>query len=543
MSFPSINPTQTHAWKALKNHFEEMRAVLMKEMFEQDTQRFEKMSIHSEGIFFDYSKNRITPETLDLLVKLAEQTKLKDAIEAFFFGKKINKTENRAVLHTALRGGEEDFILDGKNISQEIKKSHQKMKSFSDAVINGSWKGYSGKEITDVVNIGIGGSDLGPQMVVEALKTEKTRLNLHFISNIDGDHIYETLQNLNPETTLFIVVSKSFSTQETLTNARTAKSWFTENTAITNIEKHFVAVSTNINAVEKFGIDKANIFPMWEWVGGRFSLWSPVGLSICCAIGFGKFEELLSGAKNMDAHFRNSDFRENIPVLMALLGIWYTNFFHAETEAVVPYSQALEKLVPYLQQASMESNGKSVDRNGKKVAYKTGSIVWGAVGTNSQHAFFQLLHQGTTMVPVDFIGFKKSLHGNQKHHKILMANFFAQTEALLKGKTFAEAERELEIEATEETEKLLPYKVFSGNKPSTTILLEKLTPENLGKLIAMYEHKIFVQGVIWNIFSFDQWGVEYGKQLAKNILQELESKENTSSHDPSTAGLLKEFES
>lgn len=543
MSLPSINPTQTEAWHALQSHFEEMRSISMNEMFEKDKQRFKKMRVCSQGVFFDYSKNRITPETLELLLKLAEQTKLKQAIEALFSGKKINETENRAVLHTALRSGKGDFVLEGKNISREIEKSHQKMKGFSDAVINGSWKGYSGKEITDVVNIGIGGSDLGPKMVVEALKSEKTRLNLHFISNIDADHVYETLQNLNPESTLFIVVSKSFTTQETLTNALTAKAWFTENTAITNIEKHFVAVSTNIAAVEKFGIDTDNIFPMWDWVGGRFSLWSPAGLSICCAIGFGKFEELLAGAKNMDEHFRNSDFRENIPVLMALLGIWYTNFFHSETEAVVPYNQALEKLVPYLQQASMESNGKSVDRKGKNVDYQTGSIVWGAVGTNSQHAFFQLLHQGTKLVPVDFIGFKKSFHGNQKHHKILMANFFAQTEALLKGKTSIEAKRELGIGPAEEIKKLLPYKVFSGNKPSTTILFEKLSPENLGKLIAMYEHKIFVQGVVWNIFSFDQWGVEYGKQLAKTILQEFGSKGNTQSHDPSTTGLLREFES
>jgi glucose-6-phosphate isomerase len=545
MPFPSVNPVKTNAWKALQAHFEEIRSVLVNDLFDKDKERFEKSSLKSDGVLVDFSKNRITSETMDLLLKLAEETKLEEAIQAFFSGEKINQTENRAVLHSALRNTGKDIFLDGKNISEKIKKSHRQMKSFSDALINGSWKGYSGKEITDVVNIGIGGSDLGPRMVVEALKHEKTRLNLHFISNIDGDHVFDVLEGLNPETTLFIVVSKSFSTQETLTNAKTAKSWFTENTAITNIEKHFVAVSTNIDAVEKFGIDKDNIFPMWDWVGGRFSLWGTAGLSICCAIGFGKFEELLSGAESMDKHFRESDFKENIPVMLALLGIWYANFFKAETEAVVPYNQSLEKLVPYLQQASMESNGKSVDRNGDKVAYQTGSVVWGAPGTNAQHAFFQLLHQGTKLVPVDFIGFKKSLHGNQKHHKILMANFFAQTEALLKGKTTEEARQELQQQgkSEEEIEKLLPYKTFEGNKPSTTILFEKLSPENLGKLIAMYEHKIFVQGVLWNIFSFDQWGVEYGKQLAKNILSDFDSKGNVSNHDASTDGLLREFES
>lgn len=543
MSFPSIDPSQTQAWKLLREHFEQVKNLQMNDLFAEDETRFEKFHLKLDDFLVDFSKNRITSKTFRLLLDLAEETKLRNAIEAYFEGEKINQTENRAVLHTALRSDlKKEILFEGKNISAAIKKSHEQMAEFSDAVINGEWKGYSGKAITDVVNIGIGGSDLGPQLVVEALKHYKTRLNTHFISNVDGDHVFDTLQELNPETTLCIVVSKSFTTQETLANANSAKSWFTENTAITNIEQHFVAVSTNINAVEKFGIDKANIFPMWDWVGGRFSLWSTVGLSICCAIGFSKFEALLNGAREMDQHFHEAKLEENIPVVLALISIWYNNFFQTETEAIVPYTQYLEKLAPYLQQASMESNGKTMDRNGKKINYQTGNILWGATGTNAQHAFFQLIHQGTKLIPVDFIGFKKPLHGNQKHHELLMANFFAQTEALLKGKTAAEAKKELETtdKTPEEIERLAPFKIFEGNKPTNTILIEKLTPKNLGKLLALYEHKIFVQGAIWNIFSYDQWGVEYGKQLANGILEEWKT-ERKLSHDASTAGLLQKF--
>lgn len=526
----------------LVSHFEEMKDVEMKDLF-TDENRFSDFHSRLQGMLVDFSKNRISSKTMELLLKLAEESKLKEAIGAYFEGQKINKTENRAVLHTALRSpSNKTFLLDGINISEEIAASHEKMRTFSEAVISGDWKGYSGKAITDIINIGIGGSDLGPQMVATALKHYKTRLNVHFISNVDGDHVFDVLQELNPETTLCIVVSKSFSTQETLANANTAKSWFIENTAVQNIEKHFVAVSTNLRAVEKFGIDKENIFPMWDWVGGRFSLWSPVGLSICCAIGFRRFQELLDGAAVMDEHFRSAEPSKNIPTVLALISIWYNNFFGCETEAVISYSQSLEKLSAYLQQASMESNGKSIDRNGIRIEYQTGNIIWGSTGTNSQHAFFQLVHQGTKLIPCDFIGFKKPLHGNKKHHDLLMSNFFAQTEALMQGKSENDVRKELEKQgkAEEEIEKLLPYKVFEGNKPSNTILIDKLTPENLGMLLAMYEHKIFVQGIIWNIFSFDQWGVEYGKQLANNILKEWKSGEK-SDHDSSTENLLKAF--
>ncbi|HET8837937.1 MAG TPA: glucose-6-phosphate isomerase [Flavobacteriaceae bacterium] len=530
MSLPTINPQKTEAWKMLVSHYEEMKDVEMKDLF-ADENRFSNFHIRLQEMLVDFSKNRINSETMELLLKLAEEIKLKEAISAYFEGKKINKTENRAVLHTALRSSsKETFLLDGTNISEEIEASHTKMQVFSDAVINGDWKGYSGKPITDVINIGIGGSDLGPQMVVKALKHYKTRLNIHFISNVDGDHVFDILQELNPETTLCIIVSKSFSTQETLANANTAKSWFIENTAVQNIEKHFVAVSTNLSAVEKFGIDKENIFPMWDWVGGRFSLWSPVGLSICCAIGFHRFQELLKGAAVMDEHFETEKLSKNIPVILALISIWYNNFFGCETEAIIPYSQALEKLSAYLQQASMESNGKSINRNGKPVEYQTGNIIWGSTGTNAQHAFFQLIHQGTKLVPSDFIGFKKSLHGNKKHHDLLMSNFFAQTEALMKGKSEMEVRKEMEKQGKtpEEIQRLAAFKVFAGNKPTNTILIEKLTPKSLGMLIAMYEHKIFVQGIIWNVFSFDQWGVEYGKQLANRILSEWKSGHNAS---------------
>lgn len=544
MSFPTINPSVTPSWKALEAHFEKIKNRSMNGFFKENKNRFADFHLEIDELLIDFSKNRITSETMQLLVGLAKETKLDEAIKAYFQGEKINQTEDRAVLHTALRGDlNEEVVLDGRNISEEIKASHLKMKNFSDSIINGEWTGYSGKEITDVVNIGIGGSDLGPDMVTEALKYYKTRINTHFVSNVDGDHVFDILQELNPETTLCIVVSKSFSTQETLANANSAKSWFIQNATIKNIEQHFVAVSTNLKAVEKFGIDKENIFPMWDWVGGRFSLWSTVGLSVCCAIGFSKFEELLAGAQEMDQHFQNEKFDKNIPVVLALISIWYNNFFKTETEAIVPYTQYLQKLVPYLQQASMESNGKSVDRNGDKISYQTGNVLWGSTGTNGQHAFFQLLHQGTKLIPVDFIGSKKSLHGNKRHHELLMANFFAQTEALLKGKTEAEVRLELKNQgkSEEEINRLTPYKIFDGNKPTNTILLEKLTPKNLGKILAMYEHKIFVQSVIWNIFGYDQWGVEYGKQLANNILAEWKPDQKPVEHDASTQNLLRRF--
>lgn len=543
MSLPTINPEETESWKKLKTHFQQVKNLEMKELFENED-RFSKFHLSLPGFLIDFSKNRITEETLDLLLKLAEETQLKKAIQAYFGGDPINQTENRSVLHTVLRSSSnKNSFVEGINISEEIKISHKKMKAFSEAVINGDWKGYSGKPITDVVNIGIGGSDLGPQMVVEALKHYKTHLNIHFISNVDGDHVFEVLQKLNPETTLCIVVSKSFTTQETLANANTAKSWFIENTAIQNIEKHFVAVSTNLTAVGKFGIDQKNVFPMWDWVGGRFSLWGTVGLSICCAINFQNFEDLLKGAEKMDKHFETEKLSQNIPVVLALISIWYNNFFKCKTEAIVPYSQALEKLAPYLQQASMESNGKSVDRNGVPVTYETGTVIWGSTGTNAQHAFFQLIHQGTKLIPTDFIGFKKSLHGNRKHHDLLMSNFFAQTEALMKGKSKEAVCEEMRAQGKtfDEIENLAAFKVFEGNKPTNTFLIDKLTPESLGMLIAMYEHKIFVQGAIWNIFSFDQWGVEYGKQLAKNIFNDLKFEGEISKHDSSTENLIREF--
>ncbi len=543
MSFPTIDPLTTEAWTALEAHFEKVNDVEMKNLF-ADEDRFSKFHLKLPGFLVDFSKNRMTSETMDLLINLSKEIHLEKAIQVYFQGEKINKTENRAVFHSGLRAElDKKIVLDGKDFSDEIKNSKKQMQNFSDAIISGEWKGYSGKSITDIVNIGIGGSDLGPKMVVNALEYYKTRIRTHFISNVDGDHVFDILQELNPETTLCIVVSKSFTTQETLANANSAKSWFIENTAIQNIEKHFVAVSTNLTEVEKFGIDKENIFPMWDWVGGRFSLWSPVGLSICCAIGFNHFEDLLRGAALMDKHFEKEKTEQNIPVILALISIWYNNFFGCETEAIIPYSQALEKLVPYLQQASMESNGKSVDRNGNDIKYQSGNILWGSTGTNAQHAFFQMLHQGTKMIPADFIGFKKSLHGNKKHHDMLMSNFFAQTEALMKGKSEVEVRQELQEQDKnpQEIEVLTPFKIFSGNKPTNTILIDKLTPKSLGMLIAMYEHKIFVQGVIWNIFSFDQWGVEYGKQLAKTILNDFKSTEPPSQHDNSTINLVQEF--
>ena len=496
MNLPSINPTATEAWNKLQAHFSEIKEVHMMDLFKDDTKRVNKMNVSWNEFQVDYSKNRVTDKTISLLLQLAEEVGLKKAIELQFEGSKINKTEDRAVLHSALR----DFD----SMKPEVKKALQKMKKTSNAIIKGAWKGFTGKPITDIVNIGIGGSELGPKMVTNALKYYGNALKLHYVSNVDGDHVFETLKKLDRETTLFIIVSKSFTTQETMTNANAIKNWFLQGASQLDIEKHFIAVSTNESAIIDFGISKYNIFPIWDWVGGRFSLWSSVGLSTCCAIGYDNFEELLRGAHEMDLHFRNEDFSENIPVILALLSVWYNNFFSSETEAIIPYTQYLEDFVPYLQQAIMESNGKSVDRNGTKVNYQTGTVVWGNVGANAQHAFFQLLHQGTKLVPVDFIGFSESLYQHKKQHDILKANFFSQSEALLQGTYKQNAPNE--------------FRSFNGNKPSNTIFINSLTPKNLGSLIAIYEHKIFVQGIIWNIFSYDQWGVELGKKLTNQLL-------------------------
>ncbi len=539
----NIDPTKTEAWKKLEKHFLEIRELEMKNLFQEDPQRAEDLKIEWEDFYVDFSKNRITVKTQEILLKLAEECGLKEAIKSYYGGDAINKTENRPVLHTALRvPKDEEVFIDGKNVIPEVYQAKDKIRKFSTEVINGALKGHTGLAFTDIVNIGIGGSDLGPTMVTESLKFYKNHLNLHYISNVDGDHVHETLQDLNPETTLFLIVSKTFTTQETLSNANTARDWFKKAAPSEAVSKHFVAVSSNIEKVKDFGIDPENIFPMWDWVGGRFSLWSAVGLSIRLAVGFEQFDELLMGAHEMDVHFKGADLKDNIPVNLAMLSIWYNNFFKAESEAVIPYTQYLQKLPSYLQQAIMESNGKSTDRNGKPVSYETGNIIWGEPGTNSQHAFFQLIHQGTKLIPADFIGFKHSLHKDKDHHQKLMANYFAQTEALLMGKTAEEVIKELEEKnlSSEEIEKLTPFKVFKGNKPTTSILINKLTPASLGKLIAMYEHKIFIQGVIWNIYSYDQWGVELGKQLATEILTEIQ-KSDVQNHDSSTKSLLKFF--
>ncbi|MFD1094396.1 glucose-6-phosphate isomerase [Salegentibacter chungangensis] len=539
----NINPTHTAAWKKLSEHFEEVENLKMKDLFADDENRSSKFSIEWDDFFCDLSKNRITEETRDLLLELAEECQLEDAIASYFNGETINRTEGRAVLHTALRASADAKVeVGGENVISEVQQVKKKVKGFSERVIDGSKKGYTGKAFTDVVNIGIGGSDLGPAMVTESLEFYKNHLKVHFISNVDGDHVHETLKGLNPETTLFVIVSKTFTTQETLTNATTARNWFRKSAPQDAVSDHFVAVSSNVQKVEEFGIDIDNIFPMWDWVGGRFSLWSAVGLSISLAVGYPNFEALLEGARKMDDHFKNTDFKENIPVQLALLSIWYNNFYKAESEAVIPYTQYLHRLPAYLQQAIMESNGKSVDRNGDKVYYQTGTLIWGEPGTNSQHAFFQLIHQGTKLIPADFIGFKESLFKDADHHNKLMANYFAQTEALLMGKTEAEVRKELGAKSLsqDEVDMLVPFKVFEGNKPTNSLLVKKLTPENLGKIIAMYEHKIFVQGVIWNIYSYDQMGVELGKQLATQILAEIETN-SVKNHDSSTKNLLKHF--
>ncbi|MDY0781331.1 glucose-6-phosphate isomerase [Tenacibaculum sp. IB213877] len=521
MALQNINPTQTNAWKQLSKHFSDNEQVTIKELFNQNSNRKSDFTIQLDQLEVDFSKNRITKETLDLLVKLANEVELKDAIQKYFSGDIINVTEERAVLHTALRSSsEEPILINGKDIKPKIQSTLKKIRAFSNKVVSGKWKGYTGKSITDIVNIGIGGSDLGPDMVVEALQFYKNKLNTHFVSNVDGDHVQEILKKVNPETTLFVIVSKTFTTQETITNANTIKDWFMRSASVFDVAKHFVAVSTNLEAVYNFGIDKNNVFPMWDWVGGRFSLWSAVGLSISLAVGFDNFKELLEGAEKMDNHFKSADFDKNIPVVLALLSVWYNNFYKAETEAVLPYTQYLSKLPDYLQQAIMESNGKSVDRDGNPIDYQTGTIVWGSTGTNMQHAFMQLVHQGTKLIPADFIGFKKSLYGLTDHHKKLMANFEAQMEALAFGKTKEEVHLELKTAGqSDKINQLLPFKVFEGNRPNNAILFDKLTPLTLGMLIALYEHKIFTQGIIWNIFSYDQFGVELGKELAKKILQ------------------------
>jgi len=539
----NINPTKTKAWEKLNRHFEEIKDLEMKQIFAENPARANELTLHWEDFYLDLSKNRITEETQKILIELAEECGLAEAIQSYYKGEAINQTENRPVLHTALRTSEDEVVLvDGENVIPEVYQAKEKIKKFSNSIIEGTKLGYTGLPFTDVVNIGIGGSDLGPAMVTEALKFYKYHLHLHYISNVDGDHVHEILKDLNPETTLFVIVSKTFTTQETLTNSNTARTWFKKKAPAEAVSKHFVAVSSNIAKVQEFGIDPDNIFPMWDWVGGRFSLWSAVGLSISLAVGYNQFDELLEGAHQMDLHFKNEAFSKNIPVQLALLSIWYNNFFKAESEAVIPYTQYLQKLPSYLQQAIMESNGKSVDRNGEAVSYQTGNIIWGEPGTNSQHAFFQLIHQGTKLIPADFIGFKESLYGDKDHHDKLMANYFAQTEAFLMGKTSEEVQKELVDKnlSKDEIKKLKPFKIFEGNKPTTSILINKLTPTSLGKLIAMYEHKIFVQGVIWNIFSYDQWGVELGKQLASQILSEIQNSE-IREHDSSTENLLKSY--
>jgi glucose-6-phosphate isomerase len=543
MALNTTNPTGTDAWKNLQNHFNTIQATTIQELFQQDANRVEKFNLQWNDFLVDYSKNNISEETISLLLELANSVGLKNAIADYFGGEIINQTENRAVLHAALRAPESAVInVDGENVIPEVYEVKNKIKNFTSEVISGQRKGFSGKAFTDIVNIGIGGSDLGPAMAVEALQFYKNHLNVHFVSNVDGDHVNEVIKKLNPETTLFLIVSKTFTTQETLSNSETIKEWFLKSASQDDIAKHFVAVSTNIQKVTEFGINPDNIFPMWDWVGGRFSLWSAVGLSIALAIGFDNYNDLLKGANEMDEHFKSAEFDQNIPVILALLSVWYNNFYGAESEALIPYTQYLQKLAPYLQQATMESNGKSVGRDGKPVNYQTGTIIWGEPGTNSQHAFFQLIHQGTKLIPTDFIGFVKPLYGNEDHHDKLMSNFFAQTEALLNGKTAAQVQAEFDKQglSAEKASYLLPFKVFTGNKPTNTILIEKLTPKSLGSLVALYEHKIFVQGVIWNIFSFDQWGVELGKQLANSILDEINSK-TVKTHDSSTSFLLNHF--
>ncbi len=540
---PTTDFTQTLAFKKLKSHHKTISKKQLKDLFAEDKNRFKKYSLKFNDILVDYSKNNINGRTMAYLIELAQECKLSEAIEQMYTGAKINQTENRAVLHIALRNRSNNPILvDGNDVMPEVNEVLAKMKDFSEKVNSGSWKGYTHKTITDIVNIGIGGSDLGPVMATEALKPYAKKLKVHFVSNVDGTHIAETLKKVSPETTLFMIASKTFTTQETMANAHSARDWFLK-TAVDEefVKKHFVAISTNQKEVEKFGIDPANMFGFWDWVGGRYSLWSAIGLSIACYIGFDNFEALLTGAHEMDNHFRTAPFQKNIPVILALLGVWYNNFYGAESHAILPYDQYMHRFAAYFQQGDMESNGKYVDRKGDKVNYQTGPIIWGEPGTNGQHAFYQLIHQGTKLIPADFIAPAISHNPLGEHHKMLLSNFFAQTEALMNGKTSEEVVKELAGKSQAEIDKIAPYKVFLGNRPTNSILLKKITPKTLGSLIAAYEHKIFVQGVIWNIFSFDQWGVELGKQLANKIYPELQDDTIINSHDTSTNGLINQY--
>ncbi|HEU4472488.1 MAG TPA: glucose-6-phosphate isomerase [Flavisolibacter sp.] len=544
--FPKINPASTKAWQLLQSHAAKMKKVHMRELFAAELDRFNQYSFRINGMLFDFSKNILTRETLDLLFQLAAECRVKDAVEAMFEGDLINETEKRSVLHIALRNfSGKPVYAEGKNIMEDVQKVQAQMKGFCDKLHAGEWKGYTGKQIRSIVNIGIGGSDLGPYMVTEALKPYwKEGIQPYFVSNVDATHIAEVLKKVNPEETLFLIASKTFTTQETMTNAHTARQWFLRTAGDeAYIAKHFVALSTNEKEVTRFGIDKENMFGFWDWVGGRYSLWSAIGLSIALTTGYEHFEALLHGAFEMDEHFRQAPFEKNIPLTMALIGLWYTNFFGAQTEAILPYDQYLHRFPAYFQQGNMESNGKSVDRNGEPVAYATGPIIWGEPGTNGQHAFYQLIHQGTLLIPCDFIAAAQSHNPLGDHHAKLLSNFFAQTEALMNGKSEAEVEEELiaQGKSAEEIARLAPYRIFAGNRPTNSILLTRLTPHSLGMLIAAYEHKIFVQGVIWNIFSFDQWGVELGKQLANRILPELDGEQPVSAHDSSTNGLINEF--
>ena len=541
-----VDPTQTMSWRKLKDHFDKVKNLHMRDLFAEDAKRFDLFSIRFNDLLLDYSKNRITAETMRLLLTLAAETFVRDAIDQMFAGHKINETENRPVLHVALRNrGNRPIHVDGQDVMPQVNSVLKKMEDFSHEILSGHWKGFTGKRVSDIVNIGIGGSDLGPAMVTECLRPyAKEGLSAHFVSNVDGTHLAETLKPLDPETTLFMIASKTFTTQETMVNAFSARGWFLSHAKDPrHISKHFVAMSTNVKKVEAFGIDRENMFIFWDWVGGRYSLWSAIGLSIACTIGYEHFSEMLQGAYEMDCHFREAPFERNIPIILALLGIWYTHFFNAQTEAILPYDQYMHRFAAYFQQGNMESNGKSVDRNGKEVTYQTGPIVWGEPGTNGQHAFYQLLHQGTKLVPADFLAPAISHNPMNEHHPILLSHFFAQPQALMKGKTKEEVIEELRKEGRtdDEIQRLYPYRVFEGNRPTNSMLFKKMTPRVLGNLIAMYEHKIFVQGVIWNIFSFDQWGVELGKQLAQRILPELREEKPVRIHDVSTNGLINTF--
>lgn len=542
---PNIDFTSTQSYKYLTDHYIDIVSKSLKELFESDNQRFEKFSLQFEDILLDYSKNRIDEQTLALLQQLARECGVNKAIEAMYSGEKINVTEDRPVLHIALRNRSNTPVyVDGKDVMPDVNRVLDHMKDFSEAIISGKWTGYTGKAITDVVNIGIGGSDLGPVMVTEALKAYKNHLTMHFVSNVDGTHIAETLKTVNPETTLFLIASKTFTTQETMGNAHSARDWFIENGGKDeDVAKHFAALSTNTEGVEKFGIDTKNMFEFWDWVGGRYSLWSAIGLSISLSVGFDNFVQLLEGAHAMDNHFKTAPLEQNLPATLALVGIWHNNFFEAETQAILPYDQYMHRFAAYFQQGDMESNGKHVDRNGKEVDYQTGPVIWGEPGTNGQHAFYQLIHQGTKLIPCDFIAPAQSHNPLGEHHNMLLSNFFAQTEALMNGKTEEVVIDELKKagKTEEEISKIAPFKVFEGNRPTNSILVKKITPHTLGSLIAMYEHKIFVQGIIWNIYSFDQWGVELGKQLAGKILPELKDDSKITSHDSSTNGLINQY--